>query len=444
MHWPVFITLLFLSFPASLRGETVNLDQALLGAISRRPLAVAAKGDAAAARAAADEARSLYLPRVMLSETFSWTDEPAGSLFIDLNQEDLALSQDADSYNFPPSRRDFETRVSVEQPLFNPDISYGSRRAEEAARAADAEAEWSIQQAAFAVLRSYLDLQRAHAALESSRSSERETAEMLRLSDERYRAGTGLKADQLRAKVALTVARRRVRAAENDLELARRSLALNMGRAGEAVDIAAPLTPELFAEEGGQTMLRRNDLAALGHRSREAELAAEQSRNRYLPRADLGASYSLHDADAPFGTDAGSWKVGARLSWELFDGGSRKHAVARSDAGEQATRQRWLEAAQQARFRVEEARLRAEEARLNLEAARQSVAEGAESRSQIEQRYQAGLIDLTALLAVQAALDRSRFDLTAATTDLILSLGRIHYEQGTLIEALLPDMEVQP
>ena len=443
MHWPVFITLLFLSLPASLRAETVNLDQALHEAISRRPLAVAAKGDAAAARAAADEARSLYLPRVMLSETLSWTDEPAGSLFIDLNQEDLALSQDADSYNFPPSRRDFETRVSVEQPLFNPDISYGSRRAEEAARAADAEAEWSIQQAAFAAFRSYLDLQQAHAALESSRSSERETAEMLRLSNEQYRAGTGLKADQLRAKVALTVARRRVRAAENDLELARRSLALSMGRAGEAVDIAAPLTPELFAEESGQTM-RRNDLAALGHRSREAELAAEQSRTRYLPRADFGASYSLHDADAPFGTDAGSWKVGARLSWELFDGGSRKHAVARSDAGEQATRQRWLEAAQQARFRVEEARLRAGEARLNLEAARQSVAEGEESRSQIEQRYQAGLVNLTDLLAVQAALDRSRFDLTAATTDLILSLGRIHYEQGTFIEALLPDMEVQP
>ena len=440
----LFMALLFWSFPVQLRAETVSISQALHEAMGRRPLVLAAKEDAAAGRAAAAEARSRYLPKVTLSETFLWTDEPAGSLFIDLNQEDLAVSQDADIYNFPPSRRDFETRVSLEQPLFNPDISYGFRRAEESAGAADALAEWSMQQAAFAAFSSYLDLQQAHAALESSRSSEKDAAETLRLSSEQYRAGVGLKADQLRAGVALAEARRMVRRAENDLELARRSLALSMGRAGEAVDIDAPLTSGLFAEESGQTMVLRDDLAALGHQSREAELAAKQSRTRYLPRADFAASYSLHDAEMPFGTDAGSWKIGASLSWVLFDGGSRKHAVARSDAGEQAIRQRWLEATRQARYRVEEARLRAEEARLNLEASRQAVAEGEESRNQIEQRYKAGLVDLTDLLAVQAALDRSRFDLTSAMADLILSLGRIHYEQGTFIEALLPAMEVQP
>jgi outer membrane protein TolC len=435
--------LLFLCLSSPARGESVEFEQVLKEAVAQRPYLLAARQEARAAAAAAREARSGYFPRLSFSETLSWTDEPAGSLFIDLNQEDLVVSQDADMYNFPPSRRDFETRLSLDQPLFNPDISYGYRRAGEVARSADAEAAWSAQQAAFAAFRAYLDLQQAHASLESARSSERETTEALRLSDERYRAGTGLKADLLRARVALAEARRRVRRAENDLLLARRSLALSMGREGEAVDIAAPLTPDLFKDAGEQPLLRREDLQALGHRSREAELAEAQSRARYLPRADVGASYSLHDAEAPFGSDAGSWKIGARLSWELFDGGSRKHAVSRAEAREQAVRQQWVEATRQARFKIEEARLRAEEARLNLEAARQGVAEGEESRSQIEQRYQAGLADLTALLAVQAALDRSRFDLTAATTDLILSLGRIRYEQGTFVETLISPKEVQ-
>lgn len=436
--------LLFLCIPTPGRGESVGVEQVLKEAVAQRPFLLAARQEAQAAAAAVREARGGYFPRLAFSETLSWTDEPAGSLFIDLNQEDLVVSQDAGTYNFPPSRRDFETSISLEQPLFNPDISYGYRRAGEAARTADAEAEWSMQQAAFAAFRAYLDLQQAHAALVSARSSEGETAEAQRLSDEHYRAGTGLKADLLRARVASAEARQRVRRAENDLELARRSLALSMGREGEAVDIAAPLTPALFTEAGEQPLLRREDLAALGHRSREAELAAAQSRARYLPRANLGASYSLHDSGVPFGTDAGSWKIGARLTWELFDGGSRRHAVARADALGRAVRQQWLEATRQARFKIEEARLRAEESRLNLEAARQAVAEGEESRSQIEQRYQAGLADLTSLLAAQAALDRSRFELTAATTDLILSLGRIRYEQGIFVETLLSPKEVQP
>jgi outer membrane protein len=108
MRTDVVLLLGLLLFPSAALTETVGLEQALREAVADRPQAVAARQQAVAARAAADEAGSRNLPRVTLSENFVWTNEPAGSLFISLNQEDLRLSSNADAYNFPPSRKDFE------------------------------------------------------------------------------------------------------------------------------------------------------------------------------------------------------------------------------------------------------------------------------------------------------------------------------------------------
>ncbi len=116
---------LFLLLTAPLaRAETVTLGQAVQAAVAARPLVQAARQDASAAKAAVGEARSRYFPRITLGENFTWTDEPAGSLFINLNQQELELSSSADPYNFPPARKDFETRLTLEQPLFDTDIAY--------------------------------------------------------------------------------------------------------------------------------------------------------------------------------------------------------------------------------------------------------------------------------------------------------------------------------
>jgi len=438
------VMLAMLAFPPLLRAETVELGRALHEAVTARPQAVAARHQADAARAAADAAASRYLPRATLSENLLWTDEPAGSLFISLNQEELELSPTADAYNFPPSRKDFETRLTLEQPLYDPDIAFDRRRAEKGADAARAGAEWSAEQAAFAAFRAYLEVQRSAAALAWSESSRREAEETVRLATERHAAGTGLKADMLRARVQLAEAGRRVTTADNDLHLSRRGLALTMGRESGEVEIATPLSPEELAAPELRLPLQRPDLQAAALEVEQATLAWRQSRSAYLPRAALTASYALHDGGAPFGTDAGSWALGAGLSWELFDGGSRGHGERRAAALRQASEARRLEAERQARFQLEEAQLRALEARANLATARASVAEAEESRRLQQERYAAGLVELTELLETQAALDRARLDAVEAESRLVFALGNIRLQSGTFLQTFLPAEELSP
>lgn len=438
----VLTGLLFL--PSPILAAPVGLEQALREAVTARPQVLAARHQAAVARAAAAEAGSRYLPRATLSETFVWTDEPASSLFISLNQEDLRLSDTADAYNFPPSRKNFETRLTVDQPLYDPDVAYGRHRAEKGADAALAAAEWSAEQAAFAAFRSYLEVQRSESALTWSESSCREAEEMVRLADERYAAGTGLKADLLRARVQLSEASQLRTTTKNDLILARRRLALAMGRESGEVAIAGHLQPHQLAGAQNPEVAQRADLKAAAFEAEQAALAWKQSRATYLPRAAFTGSYALHDAGAPFGTDAGSWAVRVGLSWELYDGGRRGHGKQRAVAHLRAAEFEYLDATRQARFQVEEAQLRATEAEENLQTARQSVAEAEESRSLLEDRYKAGLVDLGELLAAQTALDRARFAAVAAESRLILALGNIRLQSGTFLQSLLPREEIMP
>lgn len=429
--------------PGPLLAEPVDLPTVLRSALTARPFVQAAAAEAAAAAAAVGEARSRYLPRLTLSENFQLTDEPGGSLFIALNQQALQLGP-AEVYNSPPSRKDFETRLTLEQPLFDPEIGYGRKRAEKAAEAAQAAASWSGEEAAFAGFRAYLQLQQADGAQAWAVSSRQLAEEVQRLAEERRASGVGLKADALQAAVALAEARQREASAASDQHLARRALALAMGRTGGEIRLAAPLGPELFAEPPDPEPGQRADLTALARQSEAAELAYRQSRADYLPRAGFSASYALHDGSVPFGAEAESYRLMAGLSWELFDGLRRSKTSERAVASQRSTQLRSLEAARQASFALEEARARAEVARLNLQTARQAVVQAEEGRRLLQERYAAGLSELSELLAAQAALDRASFGVVEGETRLLLALGAIRFQSGQFVKSLLPAEEVQP
>jgi len=425
-------------------GADVDLLQALREGIAARPFAEAARQEASAAASAAAAARSGYLPRVTLSESFTATDEPAGSLFATLNQERLVLYPSAAPYNDPDTTRDFETRITLEQPLYDPEISYGARRAEQGAEAAEALARWSREEAAFAVFQAYLAVQSTGAALEWAESSLREARETERLSSLRQDSGLGLKADTLRARVALSEAERRVLTSGNDLTLARRRLALALGRSGGEAGITTPLSVELLASDPPLPEGERADLTALGHQAQAADLAYRQSRAAYLPRAGFSAAYTLHDEDLPFGSDGNAWSLRAGLTWEIFDGLRRSRLKQSAAATRNAALARHRESSRHAELLVGEARLRAAEARLQLTSARQALDAAAESQRLLTARYDAGIGNLSDLLATQAALDGARFQAVSAENRLILALGNIRFQSGSFLQSLLPAEEMNP
>lgn len=429
------LALWLLSAPA-VHAEQVTLAEALRAAMADRPLVRAHAAESEAARADQAAAASRYLPRLSLSEQFSWTNEPAGSLFIWLNQRDLELSSTADTYNDAPSRKDFETRLSLLQPLYDADIAYQTKRAETEARAAMASERHGRAAAALAVIDAYLDVQMHHTQVTSARSARQEAEEVFAMAEQREQAGLGLKADTLRARTLVDEARLGLLTARHDLQFARYQLAFSLGRPSGAIDIAAPLTLAILPAPTYDHTLQRGDLQALELETEAARLRVRQEGAGLLPKAQLQASYILHDENTPLGSDADAWSVTAGLHWEFFDGFERSHRKAGAEARRRAAREKHTDQARQVRLALEKTRLQNQQAEAAVQLALSARTATQEARAATLERYEAGLAPLADLLAVQAELERARHSLVTAETNHLRARALAHFYQGTLLGAL--------
>jgi outer membrane protein TolC len=276
-------------------------------------------------------------------------------------------------------------------------------------------------------------------------SSEQEASELLRLANEHYGAGIGLKADQLRASVFRSEAERRALTARNNLIIAQRRLALAIGQAEGEVEISAPLDSTFFAPEtAGSPATERADLQAFALEVESLGLAVKRSQAAYLPRLDLSASYGLHNKASPFGVDGQAWRLGAILNWELFAGFRRSADSARVSAEKAAAVAELSDARREQTFRRAEVELRIAEARARKESAAQGLVAAEESQRLLQQRYESGLADLVDLLATQSALDQARSFLVSADISLLFSLGQALLEEGRFVSTILAKGEVAP
>ncbi len=402
---------------------------------------------AAEVEAAESDARALsrrYFPRLTLSERFVRTDEPGGSLFIDLNQERFELSPDAATYNDPPARSNFETRLTLRQPLFDADIKFDRQRADLRSVAASDRHARHREEAVMATLGAYLDVQLAHAQQEWAKQSLVEAEELLSVARQQESAGIGSHADTLRVAVLNNDSQRQVLVAGNAVKTTQRLLALAVGRADGQCDIAGPVRTDLIGLSAEPIAIQRGDLEAMGKTVAAADLAARQKKSAYLPKVGLQASYFRNDGDPGFVDNADAWSVSAGFEWLLFDAGERSQAVAGARARHLALVLQKQEQDRQARIALTEAFQNAEEAVVQLQLAESSLVAAEASRELVSQRYAAGLATLTDLLAVQTELTRVRSELVAAETGRLRACADVYFAQGTLLQALLPEREVQP
>jgi outer membrane protein TolC len=424
--------------------EQVTLSEALAATLRERPMVQASAANVAAAEAAAQVRSSRYLPRLSLSERFVRTDEPGGSLFTSLNQKRFELSPDASSYNDPPARSNFETRLTLSQPLFDPDLKFDKERAALNRDAASALHGRHREEAVLATLMAYLAVQQGHARQGWAEQSLAEAEELVTMAQEREAAGTGLHADTLRSEVLRNDVRRQLLVARNSVQSAQRRLALAIGRPDGMIDIAAPAPNNAIPLPDENAAMQRGDLAAMAKTVAGAELATRQKQATYLPRIGLQASYFWNERDLTFTDEAESWSVSAGLEWLLFDAGERSSALAGARARQLALELQEREQHRQARLAVAEAIQQTEEAVAQLELAQSSLASAEASRELVSQRYAAGLATISDLLAVQTELARVRSELASAETGLIAARAQIYYEQGTLLQALRPESEARP
>jgi outer membrane protein len=256
----------------------------------------------------------------------------------------------------------------------------------------------------------------------------------VRFAQDRVRAGTATKSDELRARLELTTARQQAVAARDTLQTAAYALGRIVGADGPVgARVPTSLNPRPLA-------LTDSDIVVLATRSapavqaadasmRATEAATRSARSLYAPDIKLLGGYNFANQTQVIGATRPGWQVALGTSFPLFNGFQREDAVARSAAAADVSRVTARDATRMVRTEASRlmSALRFSEQSIGL--AGEAVSAAQEDLRVQTERYRAG---------IATSLDRLTSEFAVTQAELSLVAARYNYQvTRATLEALV-------
>jgi outer membrane protein TolC len=386
-------------------------------------------------------ARSYLLPKISVEERFLRTTNPGYAFMSKLNQERIEMEDfNPDQLNHPDAINDYQSSLTVEQPLFVKKAFVGLDMSRTETQAKEKECRRKVEEVAFQVVKSSLMLASAKEYVRAAELGVQDAQEHKRIADLRYKNDVGQYADSLRAAAALMEALQRKNTADKNVSLVKRGIGVLLGKA-ESIDISDAgielslndLSIYLRAAEA------RADLQAAQLRSDNARQNIRMAEAEYFPNIGIGGSYELNDHDQPLGSEGKNWQFMAFLKWNLFDGTKREYERAKAvhlaaQAQEQVSAMKKGMA-----YKIYEAYLNVQEALKNIDLNREALKAAEEGTRLLRLRYENGFSSLAELLDAQASLEQARARMVESENAYKTALATLSFESGTILQDLKID-----
>ena len=419
-------------------GVQLSLEQAVETALKNHPNLKAADSQVEGAQANVLKSKSGFLPKVTLSETWSKSDNPLMVLGTKLNQESVTPADfNPVVMNDPEPLSNYNTRLSVMQPVFNGGKEYlGIKQARLASEAVAQDRVRTRQETVFNVVKAYYGLLLAKEYDKVAIQSLEASAANMKLAETRYKAGAVLQSDLLRAKVQYAEVKEMSTRSENGVKLAEANLNFAMGVPQDAQYAVEGSLSSQEVKEGLDGMISgafslRPDLSSLNLNRKNAETNISQARTDYIPSLNLMGQVDWN-SDRLAGNDAKSWAVMAVLQWNLFDGLVTTSRVREATAN--AGRMRAMEEQMRSgvQLQVRQAYYNVQASLERIAATSSSVQEAEEGFRIVQRRYEAGMTTLVDVLGAENALIRARTGALQALYDNNVAAAELKLATGTL------------
>ena len=422
--------------------EPLTLQDAATLALEAHPAIAAARADARQAEAGVGVARAGFLPRVVGAGSYTRSDNPVHAFGTLLSQGRFSEANFAiDALNNPSPVQNFQAVLSVEQTVFDANLT------KHAVRAAHLQEEMSAEErrareldVLLGVVKSYFG---AVVSVEQTRLAEDAVASAdadLRRAQSMFEAGMTTRADVLAVEVYRASALQDQIRAVNDLEIARAvlndAIGIGLDEQRDAVTPLRPASPPPDTLDGyvSAAIGERPDAkqAALG-----VDLSAERTRQEGATRWPAIVVHGAVEANRDRLGDAGgeNWLAGVALRWDLWKGNENRSKVRASRYGEERAAAEQRQVASATALRVRQAWFAFRSAQGRLEVAETTVAQAEESLRIIRNRYESGLETVTELLRSEAALTDARFRRLGALYEQRTTRAGLEYAAGRLTAA---------
>jgi len=434
--------------PALFAGDSLTLAVALDRGRSQARETTAAQARQRAADARVKQAAGFRLPQVQLSEQWIRTDSPADAFGLLLNQERFSFPAFvAGNPNDPDPISTAITRLEVEIPIWTGgELSTRLAQARLAAEAAGESATRTGDEAAVAAAEAWIRLAQAREAaalLEKSRATVAAHVDLARA----Y-AGQGMlvRSDLLRAEVELARLDDLLAEARGNARIAETHLAYRLGEpldTGYALE-ALPEPPPIAGQGAGwrASADSRSDLAAARKLLAAGDLEAKALHGGRLPRIGLVARHDLVD-DQLFGNHGDSTTIAALASFDLYDGGKRRAAMAAARADADAGRADLERFAAGVELEAKQAFESAAVALARRTTAAAALAAADEAVRIVEDRFRAGVVKSLDLLDAATARREAEMRELVARADAWLAHLHLALASGLRPESVLASPQPQ-
>jgi len=406
----IFILILWTTF---LFAKELKIQEAIDLALKNSPIIKASQRDVKAQELELKAAKGALFPRIKLEETYTRTDVPAYAFMSKLNQERITLQDfDPAKLNNPPAINNFETKISLEVPIWlGGKIQSAKRMAEHEYKAVSLEASRKEEEVIRQVYHTYVDVALAKEAVEVSKQAVEDAKEHLRLAEQMHKVGMGLLSDVLRAQVYLSKAQENLEKAERNYSVAKRGLEVVIGlRLGDFEVEGLKACPQVNVEGLKEKAVQRRDIKAMEERLRTLQEAYSFALSDNLPHIYAFGQYFLNSKDHPFGSDGKGYMVGLGFSW-AFDTGLTTLRKAQANLERRyGLEERIRLIKDMALLDVEKAYAEYKNALDMLRSAEDRIKASKEVLRVIELRYKNGLARMVDILDAQTELDKARLE----------------------------------
>jgi outer membrane protein TolC len=414
----------------SLRAEVCTLDKALATAEAQSPDAKIARHRIEGARAMIDQANAAWMPQVMVQGRYTQTNSSMMAFGSILNQRTFSYALD---FNHPGRVDDLNASGTV---AYNVYAGGRAKAGREAARAGSRAAEQDLQavrnQLGAEVLRSYLNIRKAHEGVVALEAGVKAYDAGIAAARLRYDAGQLLKADLLSLEVQLSQTREMLSSARHGEALARRAFLFVLGQegSGESVELAQE-DPSLARVQSPDThdFSRRPELLGLAEREKAAEAMVRVARGGRQPTVNAFASYQ-YSQGWQMDAHADGWMAGLTLDLNVWDGGQTSGKVRQALAELSQVREMTRKATLGIGLEVEQARLVHEDCLERLAVSEQAVAQAEEAASLSRARFEKGALLVAELIGVESRLIEVRMRRMFALADERSSLADLRRAVG--------------
>ena len=427
------LNLLSLNLPSQPKAVQIKLDKAVSlegaidQAINNNPNILEARLNLERSQKELQEAKARLFPA--LSTEFGFLESESAEASRNL---DLARLQQGGATDSDLSTSTFNGSLSFDYNLYSGGARGANiKRAEKQVQFNRLNLRQIVLNTRFETVRDYYSLQNADSQVEIEQSAVNDARQTLSDAQLLQQAGVGTRFDVLRAEVELANAVQRLASAKSEQSVARRQLAATLN-VEESTDLrtADPVEPA----GNWQLSLEEAIVAAYQNRPELKQLAVQQEINlrqkqialaAIRPQIALVATYDVLDVGNDNVNLTDGYSLGARLQWNIFDGGAAESQARQFDKDLEINQAQFIAQRNLIRLEVEQGYYALVASQENIKTSKQAVRVANESLSLARMRFQAGVGIQTDVIEAQSELTVARANNLRAIVDYNQALNQL-------------------